>query len=106
MRARQDRLLIALCIISIAAGFLFAMLLANDTAAAAPVTQPAVAACYAVDSSGNVETTYLSGGVSYIYPGPSDTEIEPLDDGAFVVHHSTRFVPVGVRVYLPSVQYD
>jgi hypothetical protein len=100
VRARQDQMLVAL---SIVVGFLFAMLLDDRTAAAAPVTQPAVAACYAVDPYGNVETTYLSGGGAYIYPGPSDTEIEPLEDGAFVVHHSTRFVPIGARVYLPVV---
>jgi hypothetical protein len=104
MRARQDQLLIVLCIISIVAGFLFAMLLANDTAAAAPVVQPAVAACYAVDAGGNVETTYLSGGGAFYYPGPSDTEIVWHDDGSFDVEHRTRFRPIGERVWLPVVQ--
>lgn len=84
-------LLIAIAILGIGRGVL-----------AAPVVQPAVAACYATDGV-NVETTYISGGGAYIYPGPSDVEIEPLADGAFVVHHSTRFVPIGARVYLPRV---
>lgn len=75
-------------------------------ALAAPVMYPAVAACYAVDTAGNVQTTYLGTNGAYIYPGPSTTEIEPLDAGAFVVHHSTRFVPVGSRVYLPGVRDD
>lgn len=85
------------------AAFVLALAVAGIGRAAfgVPLRQPAAGLCYATDGT-NVETTYLSGG-AFLYPGPSDVEIEPIGDGGVIVHHSTRFLPIGTRVYLPAV---
>lgn len=68
-----------------------------------PAAGPVAGACYSTDGQ-SVETTWLGGSGDFAYPSPSSGEIVQHDDGSFTVIHTTLFIPLTRRVYLPAVQ--